>query len=312
MNKSCFKAVLCCLLMLLSGVSGGYTQSLINPNRFFFISDTQVPMFVETLILDAYRNEEARDSLFADVIRQNPRTMFMTGDLISTGSSEKAWAPTDRFLNTLNKINAKTYAIPGNHEYMVKSSWGIQKFKNRFPVNWLFGYTVTVDSIAVIMLNSNFNELSIKELGQQLSWYKSALDSLDANPAILAIFVCTHHSPYSNSKVEGCSQPVIDLIVPAFEKSKKSKLFISGHSHNLEYFSEGLDKHFLVIGGGGGIAQPLIPMNDRIHHDLLPQESKPVYFYLIVERNKNFIKLTARGFKKDFNYFYFDIGTITL
>jgi hypothetical protein len=129
---------------------------------------------------------------------------------------------------------------------------------------------------------------------------------------ILAIIVCTHHAPYSNSKIVGCSQPVIDLIVPAFEKSKKTKLFISGHSHNLEYFSDGPDKHFLVIGGGGGITQPLIPMNERILRDLLPQESKPIYFYLVVERNKNSIKLIARGFKKDFSFFDFDIGTIIL
>ncbi|MCX6284038.1 MAG: metallophosphoesterase [Bacteroidetes bacterium] len=262
------------------------------------MSDVQAPMQVEKIISKAYRNEEARDSLFSNIILQHPKNLFLLGDLASKGSKEKAWAPLDTFLYSLNKIQTSVYAIPGNHEYMGKSA-GMRMFTKRFPEQWLYGYFVDVDSIAIVLLNSNFKHLVV-------------MDSLDADPGIKAIIVCTHHAPYSNSKIVGSSKPVSEMIVPEFEKSKKSKLLISGHSHNLEYFSDSIGKHFLVIGGGGGIAQPLIPMDKRIYHDLLGQDLKPIYFYLVIEKNGNCLKLIAKGFKKDFNFFELEIGTLKL
>ena len=89
-------------------------------------------------------------------------------------------------------------------------------------------------------------------------------------------------------------------------------LFISGHSHNLEYFSDSIGKHFLVIGGGGGIAQSLTSMSKRKYHDLLEQDAKPVYFYLVIEKQGSSLKLIARGFKKDFSFFESEIGRINL
>ena len=182
------------------------------------------------------------------------------------GSKHKAWATLDTFLISLKKTNTSVYAIPGNHEYIGKSA-GMHRFKQRFPEEWLHGYCINIDSIAIVMLNSNFDKLTKNEISKQLGWYKAAVDSLDNDPRIKTIIVCTHHAPYSNSRIVGSSLPVQDLIVPVFEKSKKSKLFISGHSHNLEYFSGYNGKYFLVIGGGGGLAQPLIPMNKRIYED---------------------------------------------
>ena len=308
--RTLFKTLFFILVLLLINISNGFPQAVSNPRRIYFISDVQSPLQVEKIILKAYRNEEARDSLFADIILQHPKNLFMLGDLTSKGSDEKAWAPLDTFLNSLKKINTKIYVIPGNHEYMMPSSTGMQLFKHRFLEKWLYGYFVNIDSIAIIMINSNFNKLSENELSRQLKWYKSKVDSLDSDPSIKAIIVCTHHAPYSNSKIVGSSKQVADLIVPIFEKSPKAKLFLSGHSHNLEYFSDSIGKHFLVIGGGGGIAQPLIPVNKRIHFDLINHEVKPLFFYLIIEKRENSLKLIVRGFKKDFKFFELDIGDL--
>jgi predicted MPP superfamily phosphohydrolase len=290
--------------------SRGFSQVVPNHDRIYFISDIQEPLPGEKIIFRAYRNEEARDSLFADLIVQHPENLFLLGDLVSRGPAKKAWLPLDNFLNLLKKSNTSTYAIPGNHEYMGRSSDGIKMFTNRFPEKWLYGYFVDIDSIAIVMLNSNFTNLREIELSKQLIWYKSEMESLDADPSVKAIIVCTHHAPYSNSKVVGSSAPVEDLIVPAFKKSKKSRLFISGHSHNLEYFSDSIGKHFLVIGGGGGIEQALISAGKREYFDLIAQDRKPLYFYLIIEKKGNCLNLIARGFKKDFRFFDLDIGTI--
>jgi hypothetical protein len=275
----------------------------------FFISDFQVPMTVEKIISKPYRNEEARDSLFADILRCRPANLFMLGDLTMRGASTKSWKPLDDFLDSFKKPATSVYAIPGNHEYMSQRA-GMGMFRKRFPESYLTGYLVTIDSVGVVMLNSNFRKMGRDKEIAQMNWYKSVMDSLDADPGTRGVIVCIHHPPYSNSSIVGSSQPVADRIVPVFTRSRKAVLFISGHSHNLEYFSKGEGKHFLVIGGGGGIAQPLIPGNARIHHDLVAQAEKPMYFYLVVEKGIDGLKLIARGFKKDFSFFELIIGVV--
>jgi Icc-related predicted phosphoesterase len=304
-------SVLCFLFSVFCSPFSGSAQNTPDPHRIYFISDVQEPMQVEKIISKPYRNEEATDSLYSDIIRHHPENVLLLGDLSSKGSNEKAWVPLDIFLHTLKKINTTVYAIPGNHEYMGEPK-GMVVFRKHFPEKWLHGYLVNIDSVAFVMLNSNVRHLTDKELLDELKWYKSIMDSLDADQNIRGIIVCTHHPPYSNSKVVGSSEPMQRLIVPRFEQSGKSILLISGHSHNLEYFSDRTGKHFLVIGGGGGIAQPLLPMDKRIHKDLLDQNSKPLYFYLIIEKNGNSLKLIARGFKRDFRFFESEIGTLTI
>jgi hypothetical protein len=299
------------LLSLCINISTGFSQAAGDPHKIYFISDCQEPMKIEKMIFTTYRNEEATDSLFADIIRQRPLNLFMLGDLVSEGSNEKAWGPLDSLLKSLKQIHTSVYAIPGNHEYMGKIM-GMRMFTQRFNPKWLLGYDVTIDSVTMVMLNSNFTELDKKELSKQLTWYRSVMDSLDADPAVKAIIVCIHHAPYSNSEVVGSSKPVQDMLVPAFERSRKAKLFISGHSHNLEYFSDSIGKHFLVIGGGGGITQPLTPENKRKYHDLLDQDTKPLYFYLVMEINAGYLKLSAKGFKRDFRFFEREIGILPL
>ena len=305
-----FNSLFYIIVLQLINISYAFPQIERNQQKIYFISDIQAPLPAEKIFLNAYRNEEARDSLFSDIIFQHPENLFMLGDLTSRGSNEKAWAPVDALLKSLKKINTKVYAIPGNHEYMWTSTIGMQMYNRRFQRTWQNGYSINIDSIAIVMLNSNFNKLTENELLKQSRWYKSEMDSLDADPAIKSIIVCTHHAPYSNSKIVGSSKQVADLIVPVFEKSHKSKLLISGHSHNLEFFSDSTGKHFLVTGGGGGIEQPLIPLSRRKNIDLIDQNAKPLYFYLIIERKNDILELTIRGFKKDFRFFEFNIGTV--
>jgi hypothetical protein len=126
---------------------------------------------------------------------------------------------------------------------------------------------------------------------------------LDRASGIKAIIVCAHHAPYSNSKIVGSSTYVSEFFVPRFNKSIKAMLFISGHSHNLEYFVKDKDKNFLVIGGGGGLTQPLLPEGKRQYKDLLNQGDKPLYFYIVVSRKGNHLLVKSRGIKRDFGRF---------
>jgi hypothetical protein len=281
--------------------------------KLFFISDCQEPMKVERLFREAYRNEEARDSLFSDILRQRPTNLFILGDITSAGSNKKSWYPVDSFLYKLQKQNVLVNAIPGNHEYYTNARKGIKNYLKRFPEKSLSGYCIKIDSMAIVLLNSNFKKLTSPERKKQQAWYDKTLDTLDSDPGTKVVLVCAHHAPYTNSKVTGKSMTVIQNFVPEFRHSLKTKVFLTGHSHNLEYFKDSVNKYFLVIGGGGGLKQPLLLKDESLYSDLVPQDKKPLYFYVTIERKGNYIYIQAHGLHKDFNVFdILEIGEIAL
>lgn len=165
--------------------------------------------------------------------------------------------------------------------------------------------------MAILLLNSNFNKLNSGEIQNQQDWYEATMDSLDADSGIKMILLCSHHPPYTNSKIVMPSQDVARFFLPRFNDSQKSRLYISGHSHNLEFFSKDSKKYFLVIGGGGGLTQPLYSGEKRSYKDLIRQDEKPVYFYLVTERIGDSLHLFVRGLEKDFSPVKtFEIGSV--
>jgi hypothetical protein len=307
-----YKMVILYLVLVINNY-GLQAQTGSLTNKVYFISDCQQPMKAETIRLSPYRNEEARDSLFSDIIHRKPSYLFFLGDITSAGSHNKSWIPIDRFLSRLATQHTIVNAIPGNHEYYTSSRKGIANFRQRFPQNSLLGYCVTIDSMAFVMLNSNINKLTAEQILQQQQWYSSKMDSLDTDRGVKAIIVCLHHSPYTNSTIVSPSKAVSEAILPRFIRSPKARLLMSGHSHNLEYFKNTSNKHFLVLGGGGGLTQPLRLPGKRLYTDLISQSSKPLYFYVTIDRTGDVINLQARGLRKDFSTFYtLDIGKIDL
>ncbi len=299
------------IALLVFNAAQGFSQEPSASNRLIFLSDCQQPNWLETLRLKYFRNEEARDSLISDIIRQKPQAVFLLGDLVSAGSAEKRWKYLEPFLTKLHDENIQVKAIPGNHEYYWNAKRGIRNYLQRFPSGSLVGSCVRIDSMAVLLLNSNLERLSIGESRIRQDWYLSMMDTLDNDHGIKAIFVCTHHSPYTNSKIVRPSKQVLQEFVPRFTLSPKSKMFITGHSHNLEYFSGNSGKKFLVIGGGGGLSQPLVAAKRRLYPDLIRQEMKPIYFYLVIERKGDGFLLYTRGLQKDFGPVKtFTIGSI--
>jgi len=109
-----------------------------------------------------------------------------------------------------------------------------------------------------------------------------------------------HHSPFTNSTIVKPSLAVQQHFVPTFMATKKAVLFLSGHSHNFEHFQL-KDKDFLVIGGGGGLHQPLRNNNDQMH-DLSPGY-KPAFHYLEVKRIGNELDVLSRQLKPDLSGF---------
>jgi len=77
-------------------------------------------------------------------------------------------------------------------------------------------------------------------------------------------------------------------------------LFLAGHSHNFEQFNVS-GKEFLVIGGGGGIHQPLL--KDKQSTPDIAANYKPMFHYIEVIRAGDSLKVTSRRLKNDFSGF---------
>ena len=265
-----------------------------------FISDTQQPMMVEKLFLKANHNIKATGILFSEIIKTNPQKVFMLGDIVSLGYSNHKWKKVDEFLKDCRQENTQVTGLLGNHDVMGRRKKGERNFVKRFPLNVRTGYVSVTDSVAVILLNSNFSTLSVSDKKIQDDWYQKTLEMLDSSEAIKAVIVTCHHAPYSNSKVVGSSTQVQNNFVPAYLKSKKAKLFITGHSHNFEHF-EISGKSFLVIGGGGGLHQPLNSSGNSIKDEAI--NYKPAFHYLSVKRVMNEIQVSSYYLKEDFASF---------
>ena len=257
-------------------------------------------MLVETILLRRHNNRKATKLLFADVLQQHPVAFFLLGDLVNLGYSNRQWKPIDRYVKALREKEIPVHAILGNHEVMGRPRLGMRKFQERFPDHQPTGYVVRIGSVAVVLVNSNFSILSVNEEVSQTLWYKDTLEALDEDPTVDFIITGCHHSPYTNSRIVKPSKEVVEKFVPAYLASRKSRLFLSGHCHAYEHYKvEG--KNFMVIGGGGGLKQPLRQGIGTLADIAL--DYKPLFHYVMVDIIGDTLQVTSYHIKENFTGF---------
>ncbi len=272
--------------------------ALVNPStskEIAFVSDTQAPMWIENVFLKANQNQRATRLIFEDIVKTKPRAAYILGDVVALGYRNSKWKNMDKCIQQCRESGVDVYAVLGNHDVMSRAKKGELNFQKRFPEHVRTGYVSVMDSVAVVLVNSNFSKLTTEDINHQQAWYEETVIKLDKDPAVKAVIVTCHHAPYTNSKIVGSSKAVQDHFVPAFQKSNKSVLFITGHSHNFEHFKKS-GKHFLVIGGGGGLHQPIGTNLEDISTNY-----KPMFHYLTVLREKNNLLIISHFLKDDFS-----------
>lgn len=291
------------LITLLLGHATAHAQVALpaaNDNALYFVSDTQQPMLVEKLFLKPNHNLKATADIFNAILQDRPKNLYMLGDVVALGYANHKWKKVDRFLETCHRDGTEVCAVLGNHEVMGLRKKGEANFQKRFPMNVRTGYVSVSDSVAVVLLNSNFAALSAADEEKQQQWYRAAMAGLDAADSVKAIIVCCHHAPYTNSKIVGCSKKVQEHFVPEYIQSKKAQLFITGHAHAFEHFKV-QGKDFLVIGGGGGLHQPLSNASNTLSD--LAIDYKPMFHYLSVKRAGDELLVSSHFLKNDFTGF---------
>lgn len=291
-------------LLLLSAVvpSSAQDATAVTDTRptFIFASDTQEPMRIEEVLLRSNENKRATRALFKDMLAQRPTELFLLGDVVNLGYKADRWTFIDTALALACERGFNVHALLGNHELMGLAGKGERNFQLRFPEHVRTGYVVRKDSIAVVLLNSNLSKLSKADVLRQQRWYTSTLAQLDSASDIRTILVCCHHSPYSQSKMVGSSTVVQRSFVIPFMKARKTSLFISGHAHLFEHFRVE-DKHFFVIGGGGGLHHPL-SSNPGAHMCLEP-DYDPLFHYLTIQLRQDALSVVSHRLKDDLSGF---------
>jgi hypothetical protein len=274
-----------------------------NDSTFVFLSDTQSPLWPETLILAENRNQTARSMVLAAIVSEFPGAVFHCGDLVALGFHQSHWEPIDAFTQELSGKGIPFYPVPGNHEYLVFHDAGIRNFEARYPSNLTFGYSVRIGSVAMVLLNSNLGAMNSHMVHMQDAWFGSTMRSLDADTLVRGVIVACHHSPFTNSRIVDPSTDVQDHFVRGFLAGAKGMLFVSGHCHTFEHFRE-QGKDFLVIGGGGGLQQPLFVGSERLWVDHFPATSeKRMFHYLSGKIHATGIRLSVAMLKEDFSGF---------
>jgi 3',5'-cyclic AMP phosphodiesterase CpdA len=277
--------------------------------RVAFMSDSQEPLWPETLKLRKNRNEEARQMIFAEILRLGPAAVVHLGDMAALGFSAASWAATDTFVARLDRQRIPFYPILGNHELIFFSGTGLRNFTDRFPDISTTGYAKRFGSMGLILLNSNFSNLRVEDGQKQLAWYEKTLAEMQADSTVGLIVVGCHHSPYTNSTIVTPSRDVQEQFVPPFLRTPKAKLFLSGHAHASEHFRVG-GKDFLVLGGGGGLQQPLLTGKESRWKDESPFTGEiRMFHYVRCAITDREVSFTVRMIQDDFSGFH-DVETL--
>ncbi len=203
----------------------------------------------------------------------------------------------DGYLEALRANNVEVNGLIGNHDVMGNALKGQRQFQKHVANHERMRYSCVTDSVAVVMLNSNFTTLTVKKQKHQKKWLELELVRLDDSTAIRFVMLACHHAPFTNSKIVHPSEQVQQQFVPAYINSTMAVRFVTGHSHNFERLSKA-GKNFLLIGGDGCIHQTARPssleMNDIARHH------KPIFHYLVMKRRIQTPELTSVSLSDNF------------
>lgn len=261
------------IVLVLSLTSFLFAQTDSTTSTLVFLSDTQALMWVEKLYLNDYDNEQATQNIFSSILKEKDLTgVIHCGDVTAYGMSKSKWEAVLPFIDLLKLRSIPPFvATKGNHDYFFFSGRAMRSWEEYIPDGKKEYASYKFGTVAIVLLNSNIEEMEDSTLEQQKQWYASTLVLLNADNSIHFIITVAHHSPFTNSAMVTGSSFVRKEYLPAFYTSPKTKLFISGHAHRFEHFQK-KGKDFLVIGGVGGLFHD--KREENLHEDLHLGEGK--------------------------------------
>jgi 3',5'-cyclic AMP phosphodiesterase CpdA len=265
----------CCSPRLVPVYSGDLSQR--QGSTFILVGDTQ-----RTSLWELWReqNDQARIAVLERIVSEGPAFVVHLGDVVFEGSSESHWRQFDAEAAGFRTRGIPVLPVLGNHDYYLRNARALRNFFSRFPQLGDQGWSAfRYRSVGILLLNSNFGDLSRQQREEQSAWYLRSLRDFQADPELKTILVACHAPPYCNGNIVSDNETVQQDFVPPFLSTPKAKLFFSGHCHSYEHFFIG-GKHFVISGGGGGPRQSVeADLKRQRHPDLFPGGSlRPIHF----------------------------------
>lgn len=238
-------------------------------------------------------NDRHRPQIISGILADKPDALVLLGDMVWWGAGEGDWAYFDRLMKPVHDSKIGVLPTLGNHDYYGNDNAAMANIMARWPWFRQDGIVRVVDSVAWIILNTNADDIGIERMKAHLRWFARSLANADADSSILAIIVCGHHPPYTNSTVVGPAMLIQRNFVPLFVASRKGALWLGGHAHAYERFDVS-GRVFVVSGGGGGPRQKLQTGNAARYRDQYAGSAIRPLHHLLVERHGSTLAVTMR------------------
>lgn len=288
----------CFLLLLASCVSLGPEPARFS-GRVPMGTGLDIAVIGDQQQTSRYEIWRERKGAHADVVQKmisrSPDALVLLGDMVFDGSYDADWAFFDALMKPVAEAGIPAFPVYGNHEYLRSSRGADMNMRRRFASLRSTWYTVTMDSVAFVMINTNFDRISKAMCLQQQRWYDSTLAALERDASVRCITVCGHHPPFTNSMNVSDHQVLQAEYVPAFLRNSKSRLWLSGHSHALEHIRvQGRD---FVVTGGGGAPRHKLMADDELRHPHAGRQRKcrtiSPFHFLMLKRSIDTLKITV-------------------
>ncbi len=298
------------LLLVLGGVGGwfGWRYSCgllaetapyrheLADGSLLVVGDLQRTSLFESWVLRREQNDAERARLVRALTHEDEVAgLLLLGDLVFDGSSCADWERFDALLAPLR--HRGILLALGNHDYWGPNEPACEHLWARFP--WLAEQPwerVRWGSVALVVLDSNEDELGPEQWSAQKRWLAEALEALDADSTVRMVVLAWHHPPYTNSTVTDDEIHVQRAFVERLEGHPKVRLVLSGHAHAYEHF-ERRGVHYVVSGGGGGPRVALWADEHARHVDLFEGPSPRPFHYLKLSPTRHGLSIEARGFR---------------
>lgn len=272
-------------------------RSFADPNylhhrraRVAIVGDLQRTGAVETW---RENNDKHRPNIIAGIMADAPDALVVLGDMVWWGASRADWHYFDNLMTPLRVANIGVLPVLGNHDYYGNDQAAMANVMQRWPWFNHDGVVRVIDSVAYVVINTNFDDIGPVRSRQHRRWFVKTLQELDADSRIVAVVVCGHHPPFTNSTAVPPDVVLQRYFVPSFVQSAKGTLWLSGHAHTYERFH--IDgRQFIVAGGGGGPRQAVAAAQAATYADEYRGGPIRPLHHLMIERIGTALCVTMR------------------
>ncbi|MBU3700365.1 MAG: metallophosphoesterase, partial [Candidatus Kapabacteria bacterium] len=102
----------------------------------------------------------AHERVVAGMLARKPDALVILGDMVFDGADDDDWAFYDRLMAPVAEAGIPCFTIYGNHEYLRSSQAAERNVRMRFRGMRSTWYSTVMDSIAFVMINTNFKRIT--------------------------------------------------------------------------------------------------------------------------------------------------------